>query len=108
MNVSMTDWIFAFMGIFLIIVGIVIWAGRKLELVHGEEASKVNSEDIKPYAKLLGIGVILMGLGVSLYGSLGAFEAIPSFVPYASLGVFAVAGVLVCYLGQKKYFKGEI
>lgn len=107
MNLSMTNWIFALMGIFLIIVGIVIWAGRKLDLVHGDEASKVNPEDVKPYAKLLGIGVILMGVGVALYGGLGIFEVIPTFVPYVSLGAFAVAGVLVCYLGQKKYFKGE-
>ncbi len=108
MSTDMTGWIFLLMGVFLIVVGIVIWAGKKIDLVHGDEAYKVESSDVKPYAKILGIGVILMGVGVSLYGGLALIPQMPPFVKYIALALFCGVGLLIVYLGHKKYFKGEI
>ena len=70
MQVEMISWITFCMGIFLMIVGIVIWCGKKIDLVHGEDASKVYECDKEAYARLLGIGVILLSFAVIASGVL--------------------------------------
>lgn len=108
MQIEMISWITFLMGIFLMIVGIVIWAGKKIELVHGEDASKVYDFDKSAYARLLGIGVILMAVAVIAYGVLSCFSDIPTFVHWIAVGVFGGAGIIVLVVGHKKYFHGEI
>ena len=108
MKFEMISWITICMGLFLMIVGIVIWAGKKIDLVHGEDASKVYEFDVDAYAKLLGIGVILMACAVIAYGVLSCFTAIPEFVHWIAVGSFGAAGVIVMLIGHKKYFHGDI
>ena len=64
MQFEMISWITICMGIFLTVVGIVIWVGKKIDLVHGDDASKVYECDKAPYARLLGIGVLLLSCAV--------------------------------------------
>ena len=108
MRVEMISWITFFMGIFLMIVGIVIWAGKKIDLVHGEDASKVFDCDKADYARLLGIGVIILSLAVISYAVLSCFAMIPTFVQWIAIGVFGGSGLLVLLIGHKKYFHGDI
>ncbi len=107
MQVEMINWITFLMGIFLLIVGIVIWAGKKIDLVHGEDASKVYECDKKAYARLLGIGVIIMSLAVISYGVLSCFPAVPTIAQYISVGTLGAIGILVLIIGNKKYFNGD-
>ena len=108
MQVEMISWITFLMGIFLMIVGIVIWAGKKLELVHGEDASKVSECDRAPYARLLGLGVMILSLAVMGYGVLSCFPMIPPYVPYVAVGSFGAIGILILIIGHKKYFNGDV
>lgn len=108
MQVEMISWITFCMGVFLLIVGIVIWAGKKIELVHGEDASKVLECDKAPYARLLGIGVIILAIAVMAYGVLSAFPALPSYVQYIVVGSLGAVGVLILIIGHKKYYNGEV
>ncbi len=108
MQVEMISWITFVMGIFLMIVGIVIWAGKKIELVHGEEASKVYDFDRAAYAKLLGIGIILISFAVISYGVLSCFPMIQRFVHWIAVGTFGGAGILILLIAHKKYFHGDI
>ena len=108
MQVEMISWITFCMGIFLMIVGIVIWVGKKIELVHGEDASKVYDCDKADYARLLGIGVILMSFAVIAYGVLSCFPAIPTYVHWIAIGAFGGAGITVLFIGHKKYFNGDL
>ena len=107
MQVEMISWITFCMGIFLMIVGIVIWCGKKIDLVHGEDASKVYECDKEAYARLLGIGVILLSFAVIAYGVLSCFPAVPTFVQYMAIGVFGASGIIVLMIGNKKYFHGD-
>lgn len=100
----MISWITLAMGVFLMIVGIVIWAGKKIDLVHGDDASKVSEYDKPFYARYLGIGVMVMSLAVISYGVLSCFAAIPLFVSWIAVGIFGGAGVLILIIGHKKYF----
>ncbi len=107
MQVEMISWITFLMGIFLMIVGIVIWAGKKIDLVHGEDASKVFECDKGAYARLLGIGVILLSFAVIAYGVISCFPSVPTFVQYIAVGTFGAAGIIVLIIGYKKYFHGD-
>ncbi len=107
MQVEMISWITFLMGIFLMIVGIVIWAGKKIELVHGEDASKVYECDKAAYARLLGIGVILLSFAVEAYAVLSCFPAILAVTQYVAVGAFGTAGIMVLIIGHKKYFHGD-
>lgn len=108
MKVEMISWITFAMGIFLLVVGIVIWAGKKIDMVHGEDAKKVAEYNIAPYARLLGIGVIVLSLAVISYGVLSCFPMIPVYVQWIAVGVFGAAGLLILIYGHKKYFSDEI
>ena len=55
MKVEMISWIAVAMGVFLCVVGIIIWAKKKIDLVHGDDAYKVAEYDVEPYARVLGI-----------------------------------------------------
>lgn len=107
MQIEMISWITFCMGIFLLIVGIVIWAGKKIELVHGEDASKVLECDKADYARLLGIGVMILSLAVISYGVLSCFPAIPEYVQYIAVGTLGAIGILILIIGHKKYYNGE-
>lgn len=108
MKVEMISWITFCMGIFLMIVGIVIWAGKKIDLVHGEDSAKVQECNRAAYARLLGIGVILLSFAVTSYGVLSCFPLIPTYVQYIAVGAFGAAGIIVLIIGHKKYFPEDI
>lgn len=104
MKVEMISWITFFMGLFLMVVGIIIWAGKKIEFVHGEDSYKVIKEHRAVYARILGIGVILLSMAVISYGVLSCFPAVPVFVHWIAVGAFGGAGLLILIIGHKKYF----
>ncbi len=108
MQVEMISWITFCMGVFLLIVGIVIWAGKKIELVHGEESSKVLECDRVPYARLLGIGVMILSLAVMAYGVISCFPNIPGYVQYIVVGTLGAIGILILIIGHKKYYNGDV
>lgn len=104
MKVEMISWITMAMGVFLAVVGIVIWAGKKIDLVHGEDSYKVAEEHRAVYARILGIGVLMLALAVVAYGVLSCFPAVPTYVQWIAVGVFGGVGMLILILGHKKYF----
>ena len=103
MKVEMINWITFCMGVFLLVVGIIIWAGKKIELVHGDDAYSVPQCDVAAYARLLGIGVILMSFAVISYGVLSSFPEIPPVFYWISVGTFGASGLLILIIGKKKY-----
>lgn len=104
MKFEMISWITFIMGIFLMVIGIVIWAGKKIDLVHGEDASKVPEYDKPAYARLLGIGVMVLALAVIAYAVLSCFPVIPSYVQYIAVGTLGAVGIIILIVGHKKYF----
>lgn len=104
MKVEMISWIAVCMGLFLCVVGIIIWAKKKIDFVHGDDASKVAEYDVEPYARILGIGIMILSLAVISYGVLSCFPQIPVFAQWIAVGVFGGAGTAVLLYGHKKYF----
>ena len=104
MKLEMISWIAVCMGLFLCVVGIVIWAKQKIDLVHGDNADKVAECDVAPYARVLGIGVMILSLAVISYGVISCFPLIPVYVQWIAVGTFGGAGTAVLLYGHKKYF----
>ena len=107
MKVEMISWIAVAMGLFLFVVGIVIWVGKKIDMVHGDDAKKVAEYDVEPYARILGIGVMVLSLAVIAYGVLSCFPLIPAYVQWIAVGFFGGAGTAILYAGYKKYFSDK-
>lgn len=55
-------------GLMCITFGLLIWKKRKVSLLHDYHYKNVKEEDIPSYCKLMGIGLIMMGLGICLTG----------------------------------------
>lgn len=87
-------------GLLCIIFGLLIWKKQKVSLVHDYHYQNVRKEDIPAYARLLGIGLILIGIGICLTGLLNIFESSLWWIPM--LAGF-IAGIIVMNKAQKKY-----
>lgn len=107
MKFEMINFVFLAMGIFLTVVGIMIWAGRKVEFIHGENWEKIRTEDIIPYTRNMGIGVILLSLSLLTLGVLSAFETVPKLVQWIGVAIFGGAGALLMIISYKKYFQKD-
>ena len=87
-------------GLLCIVLGLVIWKKQKVSLVHEYHYKNVKKEDIPAYTRLLGIGLILIGIGICGTGLLNLFESsfwwIPMLIGFA-------AGIIVMNKAQKKY-----
>ena len=87
-------------GALCIVLGIVLWKKQKVSLVHEYHYKNVKKEDIPAYTRLLGIGLILIGIGICGTGLLNLFESsfwwIPMLIGFA-------AGIIVMNKAQKKY-----
>ena len=87
-------------GLLCIVLGLVIWLKRKVSLVHTYHYKNVKQEDLPAYTRLLGIGLILIGVGICVTGLLNLFESAFWWIPMA---VGFVAGFIVMSIAQKKY-----
>ncbi len=90
----------AAVGALCIVLGAVIWKKRKVSLVHEYHYQNVKKEDIPAYARLLGIGLILIGAGIAVTGVFNLFERPFWWVPML---VGFIAGILVMNKAQKTY-----
>ncbi|MBR4762458.1 MAG: DUF3784 domain-containing protein [Clostridia bacterium] len=90
----------ALAGLLCIILGLLISKKQKVSLLQDYHYKNVKSEDIPAYAKLMGIGVILIGAGILVTGFLNLFE-----LPYWWVSLIAgiIAGIAVINRAQKKY-----
>ena len=98
------------MGIVVIVIGIVNMTGNVRSL-HKYHRSRVAPEDIKPFGRLIGIGTILNGAGITLFGLFGfigmmASSSLLSLVGTVLLIVGVVLGLIVLLFAMFKYNKG--
>lgn len=87
-------------GLLCVVLGLLIWKKKKVSLIHDYHYRNVSSDDIPAYARIMGIGIILVGLGICVTGLLNLFES-PFW--WASLLVGCVTGLIVMNSAQKKY-----
>ena len=90
----------ASVGILCIVLGLIVWLKRKVSLLHTYHYQNVKEEDIPAYCRLIGIGLILVGVGIAVTG---VFNLLYLSLWWIPLVVGFGAGLTVMYIAQKKY-----
>ena len=57
-------------GLLCIILGLMLWKKQKISLIHSYHYKNVKKEDVPAYTRLMGIGLILIGVGICITGVL--------------------------------------
>ncbi len=87
-------------GALCIVLGLLIWLKRKVSLLHTYHYKNVKPEKIPSYARMVGIGLILIGVGICVSGVL---DLLRSSLWWVALIVGFVSGLTVFCVAQKKY-----
>ena len=87
-------------GLFLVAFGVLIWKKQKVSLLHEYHYKNVKQQEQPAYARLIGIGLIIMGTGICITGLFSMVESPLWWVPL--FGGIA-AGFIVMNKAQKKY-----
>ena len=97
-------------GIAVIVIGILNMCGN-VSMLHSYHRKRVKEEDLKPFSKLVGIGTIIIGLGLTIAGvfftvfyitKTDLFNLLGNIV----LGLGFIVGLIINFYAMKKYNKG--
>ena len=97
-------------GIAVIVIGILNMCGN-VKMLHSYHRKRVSKEDLKPFGKLVGIGTIIIGLGLTIAGvfftvfyitKTDLFNLLGNIV----LGLGFIVGLIINFYAMKKYNKG--
>ena len=87
-------------GALCVILGLIIRLKRKVSLVHEYHYKNVKKADIPAYTRLLGTGLIIIGVGITVTGLLNLFESTLWWLPMI---VGFAAGLFIMHRAQMKY-----
>lgn len=87
-------------GLLCIILGLMLWKKQKISLIHSYHYKNVKKEDVPAYTRLMGIGLILIGVGICVTGVLNLLYSSLWWIPLLA-GV--VMGFIIMNKAQKKY-----
>ena len=106
----MADFIVAFiLGIIIIILGISNMMGN-LNTLHSYHRKRVSEEDRLPFGKKVGLGTVICGSSLSVFGIFQAvtyFSEKPIFTIIGSVILVAglITGLVIIFAAMKKYNK---
>ena len=89
-------------GIVCIVIGISNRKGN-LSMLHSYHKNNVSEEDRIPFGKLVGLGMIIVGVALAVYGGLSLVSA--AAIGNAVLIVGLVVGLGLAFYAMKKYNK---
>ena len=98
------------LGIILIILGVMNMNGN-ISSLHWYHRRRVAEEDKKPFGKLVGLGTLIIGITMILFGVLFFIFEKTQIMPLVIVGaVFLVAGIVaglgLAFYAMIKYNKG--
>lgn len=97
-------------GIILIIIGCLNRRGN-ISMLHSYHRKRVTEENVLPFGRLVGLGNIIIGIAVILFGILMAVAsftgtAVLTTVGYVIIGVGLAVGLVISFAAMIKYNKG--
>ena len=97
-------------GILCIVLGSVNRTGN-ISSLHSYHRHRVSEEDRLPFGKMVGLGTIIIGGAVSLFGILGAVTYFTNcqifmWIGMCIMGVGFAVGMAVSFYAMIKYNKG--
>ncbi len=81
-----------FVGVLCIVIGIFNMKGN-IEMLHSYHRKRVSEEDRLPFGKLVGKGMIIMGVSIMIYSVLSALTL------YLENDVYTIIGVVIMVVG---------
>ncbi len=88
-------------GIPCIALGLIVWKKQNISLVHEYHRTRVRKEDVAAYTRLIGLGLLVIGIGACLTG-LTCF-LLNTLKGWAFFGLSLMAGIMLFIRAQKKY-----
>lgn len=100
----------ALVGVVCIIIGISNRKGN-ISLLHSYHRKRVSEEDRLPFGKMVGLGMIIIGIALILMGGLSFMatilqESVYSFIGTVTLIVGLAVGLGISFYAMIKYNKG--
>ena len=98
------------LGILISVLGVINMTGN-ISSIHSYHRHRVTQENIKPFGKLVGLGTLLIGISMIVFGILffifeqTGIEAL-AVIAAAQLVVSLIVGMLVSFYAMKKYNGG--
>ena len=97
-------------GLVAVLLGIINMTGN-ISSIHEYHRKRVRDEDVKPFGRLVGLGTVIIGVAVIMYGGvLFAFEK-TGFVLLAPIGtavlvIGLIVGLIISFYAMKRYNGG--
>ena len=96
-------------GIGCIVIGILNMKGN-IKMLHSYHTNNIKEEDKIPFGRLVGIGTLVIGISLIIYGSLNVAYTINQndlFVVLSNilLVIGLIIGICICLFAIKKYNK---
>lgn len=88
-------------GLLCVVLGLLLWKKQMISLVHDYHYKNVQKSDVPAYTRLMGIGLLLIGVGTCLTGIINL--ALQTDVGWVAFGVGFIAGIWSMSKAQKKY-----
>ncbi len=91
-------------GLLFVYLGLLLWIKEKINIMHDYHYTKVKETDKKPYTRIMGIAMIVIGIGCLLSGVASLFiGGGKSIIVFC--GSFTI-GILMMLYAQIKYNHG--
>ena len=88
-------------GLLCVVLGLLLWKKQMISLVHDYHYKNVQKPDVPAYTRLVGIGLLLIGIGTCLTGIINL--AFQTATGWAAFGVGFIAGIWLMNKAQMKY-----
>ena len=97
-------------GIIICILAISNMRGN-ISSLHSYHRSRVAPEDVIPFGKLVGLGTVIMGASIILFGTLSIIsvfldKSLLVWIGTALMVIGMTAGAAIAFYAMKKYNKG--
>ena len=97
-------------GILIAVLGIINMTGN-ISSIHSYHRHKVSEENKKPFGRLVGLGTLIIGIGIVIYGALFfAFEKTGTAALMTIGNVVLIGGIIIglglSFFAMIKYNKG--
>lgn len=98
------------MGLFISALGIINMTGN-ISTIHRYHRHRVSEENIKPFGRLVGIGTLVVGISLIIFGALSLVydktqSETANIIGTVILIVGIVVGLFITFYAMIKYNKG--
>jgi hypothetical protein len=98
------------LGVIIIVIGILNMKGD-IRSLHKYHRHRVAPEDVRAYGRLIGLGTVLNGAGISFFGIFSTVAHIISLPLLVTVGSAlliggVVSGLIIMIIAMVKYNKG--